>query len=209
MLQLNNIGIRIKGSNIDNYISITLLDGAFFVLKSKDFDCTKNIVNTIRYKEYIKNSIMYYNRKKIGVFNKKKYQNDTYIFEDYISSNGDKTISEIFDLYEKKFNADLKLVALVYFSLADKSENKIADLSEQEKIFVNAAQLFFTQKDLWIINEHIGDINILDEKYYEKLIGLMAVKCDNGGIIIFMDYKNNSEKIPFGTEICIDDYIVQ
>lgn len=208
MLQLNNVGIRIKDNNILCPISISFLEGAFVVISSSEYEDILSTIKTIEYKDNLKSGIIYYNEKKIGFLNKNKYRNNIFMFKDYINGNLDKTVSEIFNLYAEIFSLDLQPIALSYFSFIEKAHCKISELSDSEKIFVNAAQLFFTKKNLWIINEHIGDLNILDKNDFEKLVGLFAVKCDNGGIIIFSDYKGNSKNIPFGIKLNIDDFKV-
>lgn len=90
--------------------------------------------------------------------------------------------------------------ALHFFGLDAVRDIKCSMLSKGWQKRVALARLMVVPKPLWILDE---PLNHLDEQAIATLASIIAVRCDQGGIVIMSNHQN---PLPFSTKLELEDF---
>jgi heme exporter protein A len=183
ILTIENLSLEYDEKQIFAPISLTLLPGAIVFLSGKNgsgkTSFLRMIAGIISLQENSKVMI-----NDVPIFElSKPYLN---FIEHQIAVIDHFTVLENLEFWSRVYNSEIMIPsALSYFNLTDIMDQKCSELSAGNKKKVALARLSCCDSNLWLLDE--VDVN-LDEENKSLLHNMIAIKANNGGIIIMSSH---------------------
>ena len=195
IITCENLYLKYESKQIFDKVSITLLPGAITVLSGKNGSGKTSLLRMLGGIIPIAgDSKILIDGHKISEV-QKPYLN---FIEHQTAVLDHLTVLENLTFWAKAYGSELLILsALSYFNLLEFIDSKCLELSVGNKKKVALARLVCCQSDLWLLDE--VEVN-LDEENRNLLYNLIAIKSNNGGIIVMSSHS----KLPFENPIVIN-----
>lgn len=177
MLVIENLKFSCSGNIIMEDFSICIYPGAIIYLKGDNGSGKSTFLRIIA-------GIKDADSGSIKIFNKNLLQenfSNTLYFGHKLALKENLTVYEQIKLWAEIYNSPLSIPAIIkYWDIENILDYKIQSLSEGNKKKIALSKLFFSNFDIWLLDE--VETN-LDKKNKELLNAAITVKAASGGII--------------------------